>query len=52
MSGKETKFHQAACNIVGKIEAIKGAGLALFELSESPERDAINTHLQHWDSYV
>lgn len=47
MSGKEAQFHQSAGNVVGKIETIEGAGLALFELSESPEGDAISTHLQH-----
>ncbi len=47
MSGKKTQFHQSAGNVVGKIETIEGAGLALFELSESPEGDAISTHLQH-----
>jgi hypothetical protein len=46
MTGKKTEFHQAAGNIVGKVETIEGSRLALFELSESPE-GAIGTHLQH-----
>ena len=47
MSRKKTKFHQAAGNILGKIEAIKGTRLAFLELCESPGWDAIDTHLQH-----
>ena len=47
MPRKKAEFHQTAGNIFGKIEAIKGAGLALFELSQSPDGDVVDTHLQH-----
>lgn len=47
MSWKKTKFHQAAGNILGKIEAIEGPRLALLELCESPGSDTIDTHLQY-----
>jgi hypothetical protein len=47
MSGKEAQFHQTASDIFGKIEAIEGAGFALFELGQSPARDVVDTHLQH-----
>jgi hypothetical protein len=47
MPGKKAEFHQTASNIFGKIEAVEGAGLALFELSQSPDGDVVDTHLQH-----
>jgi hypothetical protein len=47
VSRKKTEFHQTAGNILGKIEAIKGAGFALLEVGESPDRDVIDTHLQN-----
>src|SRR5258706_13623842 len=43
---KEAELHETAGDIFGKIEAVEGAGLALFELSQSPE-DVVDTHLQH-----
>jgi hypothetical protein len=47
VSRKKTEFHETAGNILGKIEAIKGAGFSLLEVGESPDRDAVDTHLQH-----
>jgi len=47
VSGEKAQLHETAGNILGKIETIEGARLALFELCESPGWDAIDTHLQH-----
>jgi hypothetical protein len=44
MAGEEAKFHEAAGDVIGEIEAIQCAGFALLELGESS--GLVATHLQ------
>ena len=47
MARKEAELHETPGDIFGNIEAVEGAGLALFELGQSPGGDVVDTHLQH-----